>query len=307
MERHNATHLPYRNWCPICVQARGREDDHKRNKEKVESDVPTIVMDYKSYGQDVDDDKLTAIVMRDQRTGMTAAHVCLSKGAEDLWTVNRLVMDIDEWGYTDIILKTDGEPSIVMVAEAMKRRRHHPTLPQHPPAYDPASNGVAEHAVQDFMAQKRACKLGLEKRINRKIETDWRVLEWMAEHAAATISKCQVGHDGKTPKWRLMGKPSSKPILEFGEQVLAKPLRAPKTRNKLSLKSKWVFGTWIGIANMTNEHMIVLPGGGATIRVRTVKRRPMEERWSADEIAAIVSSPRAPNPHDSRRSEPLPD
>ena len=33
-ERHNATHLPYRSWCPICVQARGKEDSHKKSKTK---------------------------------------------------------------------------------------------------------------------------------------------------------------------------------------------------------------------------------------------------------------------------------
>ena len=33
-ERHNATHLPYRSWCPVCVQARGKEDSHKNNKDK---------------------------------------------------------------------------------------------------------------------------------------------------------------------------------------------------------------------------------------------------------------------------------
>ena len=28
VDRHNLTHLPYRNWCPICIQARGKEMDH---------------------------------------------------------------------------------------------------------------------------------------------------------------------------------------------------------------------------------------------------------------------------------------
>ena len=30
VEKHDATHVPYRNWCPICVAARGKEDPHKR-------------------------------------------------------------------------------------------------------------------------------------------------------------------------------------------------------------------------------------------------------------------------------------
>ena len=28
VDEHNLTHLPYRNWCPICVQAKGKDMDH---------------------------------------------------------------------------------------------------------------------------------------------------------------------------------------------------------------------------------------------------------------------------------------
>ena len=26
---HELTHLPYRNWCPVCVKARGKDLDHR--------------------------------------------------------------------------------------------------------------------------------------------------------------------------------------------------------------------------------------------------------------------------------------
>ena len=73
--RHNATHLLYRNWCPICIRARGREDDHKRVKKKREG-ASVVVMDYKSFGHDIDDDMLTALVARDKGSGMMAANIC---------------------------------------------------------------------------------------------------------------------------------------------------------------------------------------------------------------------------------------
>ena len=101
--------------------------DHEKNDEKF---VPTIVMDYKTFAQDVDDRKVTAIVMRDTKTSMTAAHICECKGTEDKWFVNKLIEDIESWGYTEIILKTDGETAIVQVAETMKRRRNHSTILQ---------------------------------------------------------------------------------------------------------------------------------------------------------------------------------
>ena len=34
VEHHNLTHLPYRNWCPICVKAKGKDMDHKDASDK---------------------------------------------------------------------------------------------------------------------------------------------------------------------------------------------------------------------------------------------------------------------------------
>ena len=30
VENHNRTHLSYRNWCPHCVRAKGKDMDHRR-------------------------------------------------------------------------------------------------------------------------------------------------------------------------------------------------------------------------------------------------------------------------------------
>ena len=33
-ELHNLTHLPYRSWCPVCVQSKGRHSPHKAIKDR---------------------------------------------------------------------------------------------------------------------------------------------------------------------------------------------------------------------------------------------------------------------------------
>ena len=73
----------------------------------------------------------------------------------------------------DVILKCDGEPALVQLVKEVKRLRTQPTFIQHPPAYDPQSNGAAEHAVQEYMGQYRRVKIALERRIGGKIESDW--------------------------------------------------------------------------------------------------------------------------------------
>ena len=191
VEEHNATHLPHRSWCPVCVKARSKEDPHdKRSRKKEQDGKPIVAMDYKSFGEDADgDDKLTMIVLKDQVTGCVAAHVCLQKGASDQWTVDRVCDDLDMFGHTEIVLKSDGEPAIMQVQNAVKASRVHPTICQNPPAYDPQANGAAERAVQEVMNQVRAMKIGLQNRIGAQITTDWKILEWIVEVSAVLLNR----------------------------------------------------------------------------------------------------------------------
>jgi len=43
-DRHCLTHIPYRSWCPICVQAKKRNPPHRRVQG--ESGIPVFSMDY---------------------------------------------------------------------------------------------------------------------------------------------------------------------------------------------------------------------------------------------------------------------
>ena len=46
VEKHNVMgHLPFRDWCPVCVKARGREMDHKTVAGK-ERNLPEYSLDY---------------------------------------------------------------------------------------------------------------------------------------------------------------------------------------------------------------------------------------------------------------------
>ena len=294
-EDHCTTHMPYRSWCPICVKAKGKEEPHRSQAKKEKSIKPTVSFDYKSFGQEEDiDDKATAIVGKDDKSKIVFAHICLQKGSSDKWVVKKILDDLDRLGYTDMILKSDGEPAILQLLEELKGQRSHPTLLQHPPAYDPQANGAAENAVQAFMGHLRALKIGLEARLQGKIESDWAIMEWLVELSCEILNRCSVGLDGRTPYYRIYGKNSSKAVLEVGEQIMAKPLRGKKTNKKLSLKERWVFGTWVGIDLKTNGHLVILHGGGAAIKVRTVLRRPKADRWDLKVVSEIKATPRCP-------------
>ena len=171
-ERHDMTHNPYRSWCPVCVEARGKEDPHYRNKGDKREGINVVGMDYLSFGQEADDDKITMIVIRDKEALTTFAHPCLTKGASDEWVVKEVQEDLALLGYPRIILKTDGEPSLVQVQAEVIRQSPKEVIPQNPPAYDPQSNGVIEHCVDEVMGQVRALKIALERRIKRSVKTE---------------------------------------------------------------------------------------------------------------------------------------
>lgn len=55
-EDHNATHVPYRSWCPVRVKAKGKEEAHRTCKGTEKSCKATISFDYKSFGQETEED-----------------------------------------------------------------------------------------------------------------------------------------------------------------------------------------------------------------------------------------------------------
>ena len=55
VDDHHVCHALYRNWCPICVGARGREDAHTRSRTNC-GEKPIIDKKYKQLGTDMDED-----------------------------------------------------------------------------------------------------------------------------------------------------------------------------------------------------------------------------------------------------------
>ena len=196
------------------------------------------------------------------------------KGAGDRWVVDRICDGIGLWGHTELIIKGDGEPALIQVQEAIKDKWNHKTVPQNPPADNPQANGASERAVQEIMGEIRALKIGLEQRIGIKIPTSFKIMEWVVKLGPVIINRCLVGHDGKTPYWRLMGKHTSKEMVEMGERVLAKVVRSRRSTRTRALQPRWEDAIWVGVARRSNEHIVVLKQGGQAIRYRSVKRRP---------------------------------
>ena len=222
VEKHYALHLPYRNWCPVCVKSKGREDAHARSSEDENPGLPVISMDYNELDDKTESRSNKTLIVKDEESGAVLQYKVKCKGPKGEWVIKKLVRDIEELGRTDIRLKTDGEPSIVAIQSKVSEARKARTLPINPPAYNPHANGSCEKAVRDVTEQTRALKLGLEARLGAEISDDDKIMEWIYIHAPFLLTRYSVGHDGMVPWERLTGNKWHRPVVEIGEVVLAK-------------------------------------------------------------------------------------
>ena len=126
------------------------------------------------------------------------------------------------------------------------------------------------------------------------------MIDWIIEHAAFLINKFSIGHDGMTPHERLVGQKWRRPLVEFGEMVLAKlaiknKKKGKEKKNKKKLAARSIEAVWVGQVPRTGEHMVIKSNGDA-VRCRTIRRVPVDVRWNASKILEIQGTLRRPAP-----------
>ena len=133
------------------------------------------------------------------------------------------------------------------------------------------------------------------------------MFDWMCEHAGWLINHLRIWRDGMSAWQRIHGRPCKQAIVEFGELVWAKPLRIRAgNREKANLDPRWFKGIWAGVSDRAGEHVIIKPGGGPAVLVRTIKRMPEAERWNLEAVTEVLARPRRPDPRgraDNRQQE----
>ena len=290
VEDHNVTHLPFRAWCAACVSGKARDRLHHR-REQESKDIPEIVFDYCFMGDSDDAETLAIQVARDRRTRMIFAHVVPRKGMTHEYGANAMVEDLKRLGYHELILKCDGEPALRSVQEEVKRRRESPTILENSPVGDSRANGAAERAVQAVQEQVRVIRHGLEQRLGQKIRSSHPIMTWIVEHAAALLSRYQVGDDGKTPYERLKGKKYGGTEVEIGEKVHHK---YKKDTMNHKMESRWGEGFYLGKVWRTGEAAIGTKNG--VVKAGTIRRVGAHRRWDAQGLEKIQGVPWKWNP-----------
>ena len=296
--RHDLTHINYRSWCPHCVFGRRNNTPH-RTSHSGRRNIPLFCADY-CFIRDVDDPaNVPCLVGRLYPSKAIFASACDQKGADDP-VVKRLSNFIKESGLSKMVYKTDQESALRSTIEEALRRtgrsgvfESFDAVPELSAVGESASNGKAERAVQAFEDQLRTLKSALDSRMQRKVPVHHPLMNWLVEHTANVINRYAVTSDGCTPYQALHGKRSTLKVVEFAEQVffyVPKKLRAKLSR-------RWQLGTYLGLTNSSNEHMIATRLGNV-VKSRSVVRVVEASRWNVDAAFAVAGTPTILNPLD---------
>ena len=306
-EEHEATHIPYRDWCRHCVKGRAPNRPHRVGAKQGDQDdkerqVPRIAMDYFFLAREGERaSEFPMLVMVDEETGnkymRAVGRKGLGEGKEMEWLIKDMSEELKAWGHpggqgTELILKSDGEPSIKAVRDALARYHGGRITPEVPPPGESQANGRAEEAGKTVRGYVRVFKDAIEYKTNTKIPTDAAILQWLVRWAAMVVSRFRVGEDGKTPYQRQKGRKCKEEVVPFAELVHYRKLSEDPGRNKL--ESPWEEGLWLGHARSSNEALIGTENG--VVRAWAVKRRQEEERWDAKRILEMQGTPARPNP-----------
>jgi hypothetical protein len=203
-------HLPYRNWCPICIKAKGRDLDHKQDSGK-ERRVPEYSWDYCFPGDEFGF-KWTVLVGKERGSKSWMATTVPVKGASGKFGIDKCLDFIEENGDREgnIIVKTDQEPAIqFLIKELIESREEGKTVPEESPVKSSGSNGIVEKGVGDVEGEVRAMFLGFQERLGRKVDARERIVAFIPEYAAYLMNRLVQGADGKVAYERIKGKKPS--------------------------------------------------------------------------------------------------
>lgn len=235
-DEHDVTHYPYRCWCKHCVEGRGVEMGHRLGDDHSNRGVAVVGFDYMfvtndnvytrdefeasvDYERDPDVGRvMKVLVVRDMRSKALFAHAVAVKGPDaDGFAVQCIVEDVLWLGYPRVILKSDNEPAIVRhLKESLKALRVEgleQAAEEHPPPYDPQSNGGIEIGVKLVKGHLKAMRSALQEKAGHKIPIAHPLLTWLVEHCANVITWLARGKDGRAAYQRVRGRPFNGKLL----------------------------------------------------------------------------------------------
>ena len=263
---------------------RGQHDHHqaiRRDDPLEESAIPSLSLDYCFLGDgQVRAARNPILVVFDNKTTMLGARQTYVTGPVD-WIVKEVAAFISMIGYGQVrvTLKSDGEASIVALKMAIASKRDGPTTLIQTPARESKCNGTMEARVKNWQSQFRTVMFDLRKCTGRKVPLLCKTTSWLTQLAATVPNKYKLDRSGRTLYQRITNVHQRRPIAKFEEKILF--MLNGKRDQGLKGDSIMHEGIFLGLRNHGVEALIAI--GEDVVSARTIRRKPVEERWSANE------------------------
>ena len=204
---HELTHLPYRSWCPTCLQSKGRQDYHPKQTSKT-AVTQVDLMYYKALEEKQTTSVLTAV---DVETGMCMAVQLEDKTRHVQYLSTCLQQFFMECGRThailnNTVLQSDQEDFIISLIKMMATAMGGNIAVRQSPAYTSQAQGSVERFHRTLMGQVRAIKLQLENKYGIKLNSKHPIMPWLVKHSAYLLNRYSIHSDGNTSYYRRWGK-----------------------------------------------------------------------------------------------------
>ena len=108
------------------------------------------------------------VVVKDRKTRIVRARLVPQKGVNG-YAVKVVSGIVERLGHLKIILKSDQEPAMLALKDAVRSENRIDIVMEESPEYESKSNGEVERAIQTVQGQLRAMKDRLESRYNQRI------------------------------------------------------------------------------------------------------------------------------------------
>jgi len=154
------------------------------------------------------------------------------------------------------------------------------------------SNGEVENFIGRVGGLFRTMREALETHYGPLDDSHF-LLQWLSRHCAFLLTRLSVHDNGKTSYELLKAVPYQDQLMDYGEQVLAK-----MNRETNKGRSDWIQGFWLGRTSISTEHLIHTSQG--IVKSRTVRRVPLQDRWTSVELQLSGFPPWSPTKEKER-------
>ena len=115
-----------------------------------------------------------------------------------------------------MIIRCDGEPAIRLIRQSVALFRKGKTVPEDIPPGEHEQMGFVEAMVKSTRNQFKTFRISLERSLGEGLPGDTPAPQWLIRWSSMTLTRYQVGTDGKTGYERLKNRICDMNICAFG-------------------------------------------------------------------------------------------